>query len=258
MNARTHLKLGASFLLAGALLAACGSSVNTMSTGTGTGGASSSAGTGGAGMGGGTTGVSTSDGGSAPACSTFDPPQPMSTPVSVRLVNKSGSPMYLGQTTAGCASAFGFTLADASTSPLKPSRGDCEYTCGELQQMSCVCADGCGAPVVTLVAPDAYYEVPWTGTVFTTEDMPAKCFKDASCAASDTSCLVEESAPAGTLTMKASAYSQALGCNPNPCMPCMPGALGTCTVLGAMTVGGTELKGTAAWMGESKIDIDIQ
>jgi hypothetical protein len=253
MARRTRLIPIASLLLAGGLLAACGNSVTTGSTSTG------GAGTGGAGTGGiTTTGVSTSDGGSAPACSTFTPPPPMTTAVSVRLVNKSGAPMYLGETTVSCNSPFGFTLADAASKPLKPSREDCELTCGDLQQGGCACAAGCGAPSVTMVAPDAYYEVPWTGTVFTTENMPSKCFMDPSCAASSTACLVEESAPAGLLTMKASAYTQAQGCMPGPCLPCQAGGLGTCTVIGGQTVGGTELKGTAMWMGESKIEINLQ
>jgi len=258
MLRRNGLALLASTILVGAALAACGSNVNTTTGAGGGASSSSSAGMGGAGMGGATTGVSTSDGGSVPACSTFDPGPPATTPVSVRLVNKTGAPMYLGETTLGCSSPFGFTLADAAMKPLKPTRDSCEFTCAELQQSTCACADGCGAPVVTMVAPDAYYEVPWTGTVFTSENMPAKCFKDPTCAASSTACLIEESAPSGSLTMKASAYTTALGCTPGPCMPCMPGGLGTCTVIGGQTVGGTTLTGTATWMGESKIDINLQ
>lgn len=255
MIRRNRSTLLASTTLATALLAACGGSVNN-----GTGGTASAT----TSTGGGTTASSnassnaSSGSGGAVSCSTFAPAPPASSPVSVRLVNKTSAPMYLGETTASCSGTLGFTLEGAGNKALQPSLSGCEFTCGDLQQQGCACPAGCGAPIVTMVAPGAYYEIPWTRTVFTAKNMPASCFKDPTCASSSEPCVVEELAPAPPLTIKSSAYTQAKGCTPGPCLPCTAGSSGVCTVSGAMTVGGTELKGTVSWMGEAKINVDIQ
>jgi hypothetical protein len=173
----------------------------------------------------------------------------------VRLVNKTSGNIYLGQTTASCDSSIGFTLEDANMTMLKPSRSSCEFTCAELQQGSCACPAGCAAPVVTLVGPGQKYDIGWPGTIFVSENMPAKCFQDMSCTSS--ACFIEEAPPAGTLTLRASAWSMA-NCPNGPCVDCVPGFSGSCLVPNAQTVGGTEYKGTVQWsMGQGIAEIDF-
>lgn len=173
----------------------------------------------------------------------------------MRLVNKSNSNVYLGQPSPGCSVNLGFTLEDANMTALKPSRDDCEFTCEELQQGSCACPAGCAAPVVTLLAPSGHYDIGWPGTVFDSAQMPSQCFQDQSC--SQSPCLLEKSAPAGPLTMKSSAWSMAMGCPNGTCFDCTPSAAGNCTLFGATSVGGTEIKAEVKWMGESLVEIDF-
>jgi len=263
MTSRTFLGIFIASTLAAAALGGCGGGVETgtggsgattsSSSGSSSGTASSSSGSGGT-----TSSSSGGTGGSAP-CSDFTPPPPGGTPITVRLVNKTTGNVYLGETTAGCSTSIGFTLEDAKMATLKPSRDICEFTCAELQQGSCACPAGCAAPIVTLVGPGQHYDVGWPGTIFVSEDMPAKCYQDMICV-NGGGCLVEQAPPMETLTMRASAWSMAV-CPGNPgqtCVDCVPGFSGSCIVPGAQTVGGTEIKGSVQWnMGQGIAEIDF-
>lgn len=202
------------------------------------------------------SGSSSSSSGSEPACTDFTPPAPASMPVTVRLVNKRDSNVYLGKTAPDCDVWLGFTLEDANMKQLQPSREACDFTCAELQQGSCACPAGCAAPIITLLAPGGHYDIGWPATVFESATMPDKCYNDAAC--TQTACLMELAAPAGPLTMKASAYDTALGCN-GTCADCTPSPGGDCTIFGATAVGGTEIKGQATWnAGTGLVEIDFQ
>jgi hypothetical protein len=208
--------------------------------------------TGGGGSGGQGTTMST---GTANTCSEYTTPPPSASPVTVRIVNNTKSNVYLGQQNAGCSSGPGYSIADASTKPLKPSRDACEFTCADEQKTSCACAADCAQPIVTLVAPGGHVDLTWQGSVFLSAMMPANCYADPNCTSS--TCLVETAPPAGALTFGASAWTMATGCGVAPCMDCTPDASGTC-IMNANTVGGTEIKGQATWSGGSQVEIDIQ
>ncbi|MFT3769196.1 MAG: hypothetical protein QM820_27470 [Minicystis sp.] len=218
-----------------------GGNASTSSSGSGTSTSSSSGGDGGAGAG--------------KPCEDYPTPPPATTPVTIRLVNKSANNVYLGEKTPSCATNLGFTLEDASANQLKPSRDVCEFTCGELQSGACGCPANCAAPIVTLLAPNGHYDIGWPATVFEAIAMPKSCYQDPTC---DTgTCLNEVTPPTGPLTMKASAFSMAAGCPGGTCQDCTPGTQGNCTVNTATMVSGTEVKGTVQWNGEGLVEIDF-
>lgn len=267
MSLRTFLGfLSITTLVTAATTAGCGGGVASTggggsgggtgggsSTTTGTGASSSSSSGTSTSSSGTSTSSSTSSSSSGPSCQDFTPPPPTKTPVTVRLVNKKTTNVFLGQTSPTCAVDLGFTLEDGAMKQLKPSRDVCEFTCEELQEGSCACPAGCAAPIVTLLAPNGHYDIGWPGTVFDSAQMPASCFMDPSCAQS--ACLIEKTPPAGPLTMKASAFSMPLGCaDPNQCS-CTPSPSGNCTVFNATTVGGAEVKAEVKWNGEGLVEI---
>ncbi len=266
MSLRPFLTLLAPTTLA-ALLAACGSNATSGGGGSaGSGGTTSSGNTGGATSSSSSTSSVTSSSSSSSSstgtgtggqvdCSTYTPTAPTPKPVSVRFLNMTGATMYIGEPVADCANNIGFDLDDPSGNALTPELQNCQFTCSWVQHQQCSCATGCGSPIVTLVAPGSYYEIPWTGTVFNSASMPASCDKDDTCPG-DT-CFIEVQAPAPPLTMSGKAWTKAEGCT-GTCMDCTPGAGGTCIVNQATSVGGTEINGTVSWMGESKINVVFQ
>jgi hypothetical protein len=242
MNARTFLGVLALTSIPAAALAGCGGTTDTAGTG-GSGATSSSSSSSGSTSSGGTGG---SGGGGDVKCGDYvkTPPAPVLT--TVRLMNTGTQDVYLGQTMPSCATYLGFTLEDASMNPLKPSRDVCEFTCGELQAGTCACPAGCAAPIVTKIEPGGYYDAGWPSTVFESDAMPKACYQDQTCAMS--TCLNEVAAPAGPLTMKASAWSDVACPTPGACT-CTGGAGNKNCVVGggATSVAGTEIKGQATW-----------
>lgn len=201
-------------------------------------------------------GAAGSDASASASCSDFAPPAPATAPTTVRLVNSTGSAVYLGPTTPLCDFDIGFTAEDSRGNPLKLAQGNCELRCDDLQQgTSCTCGTGCFGPPITLLAAGAHWDIGWPGTVFDVKQMPAKCFADPSCA--DKTCLVEKAAPTGTVTLHAAAYTQPV-CPGGPCTSCTPGATGNCTIFGATNVTGTAITGSATWTGSGTVTITLQ
>lgn len=203
---------------------------------------------------GGPGGTGGSGGNGGDVCEAFVPPDVLVEPVTVRLVNKTGANLYLGEKTWGCVSSLGFTIEDGNGQPLKPARFACELSCEHLQQGSCACVADCAEPVVTLVAPDGAYEVRWAGTVFETANMPAECFWDTTCVAP---CLVESAPPAQTLAFQSSGWNQ-IDCGESGCPTCTPDASGTCTIPGYAIVDGLEHQASTSWNGEGEITIAFE
>ncbi|MFO0570594.1 MAG: hypothetical protein U0263_33460 [Polyangiaceae bacterium] len=222
----------------------------TSSGGTSSGGGSGSGGTSGGGAGG--AGGAGGDGGVEKACTDFV--NATSSPVKIRFMNNRTTPIYLGQTTAGCAVFGEYSLEDSANKPLKPVRDLCEFTCAELQTGSCACPAGCAAPYVTKIGPGGHYDVAWPGTVFESTNMPAKCFYDGTCAAA--ACYLEKLPPTGPLTVKASVYTQPSGCS-GTCQDCTPGGVGNCILPNATTVTGTEVKAQATWTNQTTVQLDF-
>ena len=201
---------------------------------------------------GGNTAV-TADGGAGDACATYAAAAPAVTAVTVRLVNQTGKPLYLGQTQPGCGDGVSFTVKDGAGTVLHHALAICEPTCANMLQRSCACAADCAMPTVTLVADAGAASLVWKGSIYTATKMPAACYADGQCAASE--CLVEGAPPAGPLTFGASAYTTASGCQQSDSCTCTPDASGTCQVEGASTVTGTKLDATATWKGEASVDL---
>jgi hypothetical protein len=181
------------------------------------------------------------------SCQDANPGAPATQPTTVNFVNNTASNIYLGSPAADCA--FGFQLFDGDAE-LVPARGNCDKTCGELQQDDCECAFPC-APLVTMLAPGGKYGIGWPGTVFTSHLMADECFADPTCAGQQ--CLIESAAPAKSLTIRGAGYPE-WECDAGECFDCTPGGNNkNCTVIGAKRTKGTPLVGEVTWSGQSGI-----
>ncbi len=183
---------------------------------------------------------------------------PTIAPASIRVTNGHGSPVYLGITTKSCDRGLFFTLKDTAQTSFAVAQKTSELTCSQLQTQ-CPGTPQCDGLFVTKLEPGKYYEIPWTGTIFMNEPMPAKCYADAGCHAA--SCVQEFTAPAGTLTVATTVYTTPLcgDAGATPCaVDCTAGSSGTCTVPGATLVGGTALTGSATWSsGQSIVVVNV-
>jgi hypothetical protein len=192
-------------------------------------------------------------GGGGDVCAPFTAAPPAAATVTVRLVNRTGNAIYLGQTSAGCDDGVEFTLTDGAGAVLVHDLDVCESTCARLRERSCACAADCALPSAWLVAPYGARTIEWAGTVFRTTTMPASCHSDPQCASAP--CFVEELPPAGPLTMAAVAYTEGGPCPNGGSCTCTPDASGSCRIDGATTVGGSRLDATATWKGEASVEI---
>jgi hypothetical protein len=188
-------------------------------------------------------------------CSDYAKPATTS-PTSVRITNGHGSPVYIGLPSYNCKQGIAFTLTDSTSTPLDVAQNTGQLTCSELQTQ-CMGPTVCDGLVVTKVQPGKYFEVPWTGTYFAPEPMPAKCYGDAGCHAA--SCIQEFAAPAGTVS--ATAYTLPLcgDAGTTACgSDCSFGSTGTCYVPGATLVGGTAITASATWStGQAVVVINV-
>jgi hypothetical protein len=171
-------------------------------------------------------------------------------PVSIRIENNTASNIYIGKTAQSCKFETAYQVLDVTNTALKLVLDSCEFSCGDVQTGGCVCPPtACDQSVVTLVAPGGHYDAGWPGTYFADPEMAASCYADqANCAAKG--CFSEIVAPFNA-TIQATAGTQAQGCA-GSCNDCTPGPAGkTCTVSGADHIGGTLLKATFAYTGQS-------
>jgi hypothetical protein len=239
------LRLVLSIAVLGSLVSACGgSATNEPSESAGAG----ASGSGGSGSGASGTGAS----GGGPDTCDYEPGDVTGPNVTVRLVNETGQPLYLGNTEVDCEPFGGFELSNAN-GPLLWQRGSCSFTCAEAQEGSCACAAGCAAPIVTMVADGASWSVTWPGTIYVPKQLTAECAHP-DCGAIE--CVNEATPPAGELTLTATAYPEAVGCDFGPCT-CAPDASGTCIIDYPATVGGRAVTATATISQVSEATVDI-
>lgn len=185
--------------------------------------------------GGGSGGGGDGGSGGAGVCEAFVT-EPAQTAVTVRIVNDTASDLYIGPEAAGgCGEVDPFSVQDAGGQPLGWRLQQCSFTCEMLQTGGCGCTADCPIPVVWRIVPGGALEVPWNGTVFTSETMPDECY-DASCGVG-VSCLVERE-PEGALTLEAAAWSEVTGSCGASCT-CTPDGTGSCAIdSGDAVVGG--------------------
>ena len=195
-------------------------------------------------------------GGGGDPCAPFVSEAPTPQPVTLRLVNATEAPIYLGEETPSCSVAVGFTLEDDGGAPLKASQGSCEPTCSELTQYTCGCPADCALPVVTMIAPGGIYEIGWPGLVFEAATMPAECFADPACAGS--SCLIASEPPPPPLVFRSAAWT-GVDCGGAPTCSGDPDRAGTCiSGDGRPTGAGAKRAARATWTGAGPLDLVFQ
>lgn len=172
-------------------------------------------------------------------------------PATVKIVNQTGGPIYLGQPTPSCEYYVGFTFkdqADASFALTTSGANDCNARQTGCEQPSC------SAPVVTKLADGKTFDIGWPGTVFAQKWMPPSCYADAACV--DGPCTQEIAAPDGTVSI--AAYT-GFYCDGGACADCTVNANGNCTVFSATGVNGTVRTGEASYTkGATTITVNIQ
>lgn len=237
---RVHAAL--SLVLAASLFACGGSAENP-----GGGGSGANGGSGGSGASGGSGG---DDGKGGGYCDV--PPDLPGPNVTVRLVNKTGQNLYLGDPQQSCDSYRAFEVVTGDGKTLKSSLGSCEFTCSDLLAGQCQCAADCAAPVVTLLAADGVYTAQWDGSIFSSASLNTGC---ATNGCSDGACIYQEPAT-GPLGLVGGAYLDVMGCDPGPCS-CTPDANGTCLLDYPATVTGTKITASATITQVTATTVDI-
>jgi hypothetical protein len=163
--------------------------------------------------------------------------------------------VYLGGG-SGCGPIPLFALRGPDGAALTWARGDCTFECSELMDISADCPAICQIPPVVLIAPGGTYEIPWSGTVLRSVDMPGTCTYEST--SGTVSCLMEEEAPQGDLQLLAVAGSEAMlsDCGAADCS-CTPDVSGSCVIDSGGTVSGeaVEASATLASPGETSVDI---
>jgi hypothetical protein len=109
------------------------------------------------------TGGTSADGGGG-LCARYDD-QTATVTVSVKVVNATAAPIYLGDT-SGCSVAPIYTLADASGSVEQLVSDACGHTCEDLQTQGPSCPNLCAVPPVIHVDPGGSYSTTWSGDVY--------------------------------------------------------------------------------------------
>jgi hypothetical protein len=212
------------FLVA-ALLAACGGKSRSSGDDGSEGGSIASGGTA-------SVGGSASNGGQPSKCDQLA--NEPGWPVSVRLVNGTKRPLYLGQETPGCGLGTLFHVGDPSGTTLDEPQA-CSSTCQDLAQGVSTCVPGTCAPrsVVTLQPGEAFQQV-WSGSYLKEEVLPAGCPPGSQAS----TCSRVVAIQPGTFTFAATART-AIDCSPfgGVCTPCMVDGNGGCTTYGAVATG---------------------
>lgn len=178
---------------------------------------------------------------------------PVTSPTSVKIVNNTGAPIYLGHAKASCEAYIAFAFKDETDAAIAVTTfGD---TLCESYQNECP-ASTCPTNPVTKVENGKTFDVGWPGTVFASKYMPPSCYADAACVKGP--CLQEVAAPTGTIEV--TGYS-AFTCPDGgaSCFDCTTGVSGSCIVSGAVLVSGTTHEATATYTpGASTVTVTLQ
>lgn len=181
---------------------------------------------GGAGGSGNGTGAGAGTGGGQTQCEGFEDTT-QTTDVAVTIRNDTDAPIFLGS--LDCEVDIDLRLYDADDQRVSYRPGACHFTCAELQQTDAVCAAGCAAPLILMIAPGGTHRMAWDGTVHEPTEMPAACYFGPEFAGP--SCDVRIGAPAGGYAFEVIGYDDSW-CpldQPGAC-ECTPDANGTCMV----------------------------
>jgi hypothetical protein len=153
-------------------------------------------------------------------------------PHTVRLVNETANPLYLGDETTGCTSSLGwrFELRDADGRPLADVGN-----CGTCRDATVTGVGGCPTicltqPALTL-QPGEHADFPWDGLFGTRVALPETCALPGA-SAPNGECRKATRPTAGKYTFKARAGA-ALACG-DECKPCIARDGGGCETSNAL------------------------
>jgi hypothetical protein len=246
-------------LLLGSLTACGGSSTSDPGASGGAGGSGGSGASGGSSGSGGSAGTAGTTGGSAgvggtggQSCEDFLDQIPPPEGVTLRLVNATNQPIYLGGEN-NCGPNDLFQL-QGPNGAIRLRAGGCGHTCEALQQHGDWCADACMLPPVVLIAPGGHYDTSWSGTTFEPFDMPESCYFEPQFA--PPTCDRQLIAPAGDYLATSQAFGELLCTDVGIC-PCIPGPTGSCEIQYGATPTGESIAGKASFAFPSESLIEL-
>lgn len=191
------------------------------------------------------------EGGAGGDCEAYD--QPDSSSVEVRVKNATEAPVYLTTPGGGCEFVPGYTVESADGATLIAYLDNCQQACSSAREEHCGCP-ACGDSGAVMVEPGGTYVDTWSGLLYEAAEMPAGCYRDASCADGDDPCLAEVVA-GEPLVFVATVYPE-VECNP---CECAPSESGSCELPGASEGRGEPTVRKVTWQpGDSVVEIVIE
>ncbi len=234
-----------------ALSVACGgTSIESDATGGagGVAGASGNGGGGSSGMGGGAgvggaAGIGGGAGSGGSSCDDFLDETPTTKGVTLRLVNKRTTPIYLGDVNNSCGPLPNYAL-QGPNGPVPQFASGCGNTCQMLQDHPMYCAGACMIPPVIRIEPGGSFDAAWSGMTFEAVDMPKICYFDQGFAPE--TCDRSIVAPPGLYGATTQAWTDIV-CNDVAMCSCTPGPTGSCEIPYGANPSGTPLDAKASF-----------
>lgn len=197
-----------------------GSGTTGSSDTTGSSGTSGPTGTAGTDSGGTSTGTPTT--GEPGAC--VDPSETDIGPaVAVTIRNDTAMPLFFPLADL-CDPLLPFQVLDADDVVVKTTVRACEFSCETVLQGNCGCGLGCGTAPAVKIEPGGAHIATWSGVQWITTAVLAECVEGC-----EPECVARATTPAGTYTLRSTAYEAVTACEP---CDCQAGPDGTCEVAG--------------------------
>lgn len=112
-------------------------------------------------------------GGSGSVCDAFNDAQ--GTYISVEIINKTSTVIYLGQQEVNCGVSPLFGVTDAAGAALSPPNG-CQGTCQTLRDHGPIgCPAICAFPSSTAIQPGQFLSTTWSGLYQVARELPRQC-----------------------------------------------------------------------------------
>lgn len=155
-----------------------------------------------------------------------DPSVPISPAVEVKITNGGTARAYV-DLELNCYDLLPFTVDRPDTKQVKINLGPFEFTCAEAGPGDC--GEDLGCPFggrVTQIEPGASLITSWSGGAQVLAPLSEAC-ADQLCGG----CWIDEQVPPGKYTVRVAAGTGIAGCDPDPCVDCVP-ENGTCVTSG--------------------------
>lgn len=180
-----------------------------------------------------------------------DPTVPVGPPVEIKIRNAGATRAFI-DLELGCDAVLPFRVVAPDDTDLRINLGFSEVTCTTAFTDFCGGGDP-GCPFigqVIQIEPGATYLATWSGGSYQLSSLPAACV-DKPCR----ECLLAQTAPAGTYTVKVAHAAEISGCDPT-CTGCTPSGDGWCFTEGTR-VGETLATASLAYPGTTAVEVVI-